>query len=245
MDNIIDDWYDKAIAAGQGFKSEEERQDYVKAIGDPMKHPLFADNTEDLEGNPLAEALRCLREEDKTPIEIATMYKDEGNDWMKKGDKKSLNEAYDRYTHAISVLDGTKSSAVSGASNFDAETGMTEFPSSSGSSEASTVPSLYPEELLLQNKNKQASIIAEESEKNSEEIIMLKSQILSNRCMISLTLKNYGLCIRDADTAIILWPANIKAHYRKCRALGTIILVILCSLFLDTLVNRTRFFYSH
>jgi len=49
--------------------------------GDPCKHPLFATSTEDLEGHPLTEAFRCLREEDKTNLELAIMYKIEGNEW--------------------------------------------------------------------------------------------------------------------------------------------------------------------
>lgn len=67
--DAMDDWYDRALAAGFGFKSEEEKQEYIKSIGDPMKHPLFAQTTEDLEGHPLTEAFRVLREEDKTLVE--------------------------------------------------------------------------------------------------------------------------------------------------------------------------------
>ena len=210
----LDDWYDNALKAGQGFKSDKEREDYIKSIGDPMMHPLFAENTEDLEGNPLAEALRALREEDKTPIEIATMYKDEGNDWLKKGDKKSMNEAYDRYSHALNILDRTASAATSGASSFNPETGVTEH-----SSEKGKVSSLYPEELL--SPHQQQLIKSEEdSAKELEEEKLLKSQIYSNRALVSLNLKNFGSCVRDADSSILLWPSNIKAHYRKCKALG-------------------------
>ncbi len=90
----------------QGFKSEEEKKAYFDELGDPFKHPLFAATTEDLEGHPLAEAFRVLREEDKTPIELATMYKDEGNEWIKKNTLKDTNEAIIRYTHALTFLDG-------------------------------------------------------------------------------------------------------------------------------------------
>ena len=209
----LDDWYDNAIKAGQGFKTDKEREDYIKSIGDPMMHPLFAENTEDLEGNPLAEALRALREEDKTPIEVATMYKDEGNDWLKKGDKKSLNEAYDRYSHAINILEGTASAAASGASSFTAATGL------EPSEDKCTVSSLYPEELLSPHQQHLTQSV-EEEKASLEEERMLKSQILSNRAMVSLTLKNNGSCISDCDSSLSFWPGNIKAHYRKCRALG-------------------------
>ena len=220
----LDDWYDNALKAGQGFKSDKEREDYIKSIGDPMMHPLFAESTEDLEGNPLAEALRALREEDKTPIEIATMYKEEGNDWLKKGDKKSLHEAYDRYTHAINVLDGTVRAAVSGASSFNATTGETTAPKLHNESN-STIASLYPSELLPRAECEDTPF-PPEALKMGEEESMLRSQIFSNRAMVSLSLMNYGSCIRDADSSILCWSKNIKAHYRKCKSLGKSMLCI-------------------
>ena len=220
----LDDWYDNALKAGQGFKSDKEREDYIKSIGDPMMHPLFAESTEDLEGNPLAEALRALREEDKTPIEIATMYKEEGNDWLKKGDMKSLHEAYDRYTHAINVLDGIVQAAVSGASSFNATTGETTAPKIHDESN-STIASLYPSELLPRAKCGDTSSPSE-TLKISQEESMLRSQIFSNRAMVSLSLMNYGSCIRDADSSILFWSKNIKAHYRKCKSLSKSMLCI-------------------
>lgn len=33
MDELIDNWYDGAIANGQGFQSAEERQAYIDSIG--------------------------------------------------------------------------------------------------------------------------------------------------------------------------------------------------------------------
>lgn len=61
--DALNDWYEKALQEGKGFQSEEERQEYLKSIGDPLKHPMFAQSTEDLIGNPLADGLRMLREE--------------------------------------------------------------------------------------------------------------------------------------------------------------------------------------
>ena len=214
----LDDWYDNAIKAGQGFKSDKEREDYIKSIGDPMMHPLFAECTEDLVGNPLAEGLRLLREEDKTPIEIAIMYKDEGNEWLKKGDKKSLNEAYDRYSHALSILDRTVSAAVSGASSFNAATGVTS-PSNAISPNESIVPSLYPLE-VTQRKDEEKDLTNDEKRKADADENLLRSQILSNRALVSLTLLNHGSCIRDTEAALKCWSGNVKAHYRKCKSLG-------------------------
>lgn len=45
----------------QGFKSEEEKLQYFKDLGDPLAHPMFATDTADLEGNPLVEAIRAIK----------------------------------------------------------------------------------------------------------------------------------------------------------------------------------------
>jgi hypothetical protein len=177
-DNALDDWYDKALRDGFGFKSEKEKQDYIASIGDPMKHPLFARTTEDLEGHPLTEAFRCLREDDKTNVGLAEMYKEEGNEWMKKSDKKSLSEAYIRYSHALTFVD--KADAAR-ADFSDAET-----------------------------------------EDRAVDLKKLRSVILSNRALASLNITNYGKCYKDCDKAISLYPSNMKAHYRKCKALMTL-----------------------
>lgn len=118
MDAAIDglsNWYDSALAAGAGFKSEEERQEYIKSLGDPMNHPMFATCAEDMEGHPMVEAIRQIREEDKTFVELALMYKDEGNEWMRKKDKKSLLEAYIRYTHALRFVADAESARSAGS----------------------------------------------------------------------------------------------------------------------------------
>ena len=172
--DAMDDWYDRALAAGFGFKSEEEKQEYIKSIGDPMKHPLFAQTTEDLEGHPLTEAFRVLREEDKTLVELAEMYKEEGNQWIKKSTKKDYEAAFDRYSHALTYLDKADKAREDG----------TECTSDS-----------------------------------TADLKMIRSQILSNRALSSLNLTNYGRCYKDCDRAIYLWPGNLKAHLRKCKAL--------------------------
>jgi hypothetical protein len=107
----LDDWYDRCIAEGMGFKSDEERQAYVASLGDPLAHPMFATSTEDLEGHPLTEAFRLLREEDKTPLELCAMYKDEGNEWMKGGTRKGWKEGLVRYVHALSFVEGNKNNS--------------------------------------------------------------------------------------------------------------------------------------
>ena len=55
------DWYEQALNAGQGFKSEEEKEQYFKELGDPLCHPMFATDTEDLEGHPLVDAIRAIK----------------------------------------------------------------------------------------------------------------------------------------------------------------------------------------
>ena len=59
---------------------------------------MFAQTTEDLEGNPLTEeAFRAIREEDESSVELMYLYRDEGNEWMKKkadGDVKKQNKGF-------------------------------------------------------------------------------------------------------------------------------------------------------
>ncbi len=49
-----------------------------------------------------------------------------------------------------------------------------------------------------------------------------RSQLLSNRAMINLNLKNYNMCIKDCELAIHYWKKNTKAYYRKCKALASL-----------------------
>lgn len=48
-------------------------QAYFDALGDPCDHPLFADS-EDLVDNPMVDAFRVLREEDKVHIYHVTTF---------------------------------------------------------------------------------------------------------------------------------------------------------------------------
>ena len=99
------DWIDEALAAGFGFKSDEERRTYLASLGDPLAHPLFADSAEACQEHPLSGAFRALNEEDKTAAELAAMYKEEGNQWLKHGSVKDFREAYNCYTHGLRHVD--------------------------------------------------------------------------------------------------------------------------------------------
>lgn len=138
----------------QGFKSEEEREAYFAEIGDPLKHPFWAESAEDMEGHPLVEAFRCLREEDKTQVELALLYKDEGNEWMKTKSKKNLHEAHVRYTHALTFLDEADKARREGT-EADADKGA--------------------------------------------DLHQIRSQILNNRALTSMHLKNYGVALKDIN----------------------------------------------
>jgi hypothetical protein len=105
MDNFIDEWYDKALAAGQGFKTEAERQAYIESLGDPEDHPMFATDPDKLSSHPMTEAFRQLNEEDKTQYELVIMYKEEANDLMKKGNKQGWRDAVVRYTHSLTFIE--------------------------------------------------------------------------------------------------------------------------------------------
>jgi hypothetical protein len=178
----FDDWIEEALARGEGFKSDKERSDYVASIGDPMKHPMFATTTEDLEGNPLVDAFRAIREEDKTNMELAQMYKDEGNEWVKTSNSetklskknKYYHDAHNCYSHALTYIENAYKARNDGIEDI-----------------------------------KDASI----------DIDLSKSQLLGNRALTSLSLLNYGSCIKDCDVAIKLWVKNMKAHYRRIKSL--------------------------
>lgn len=174
FDETLDDWIDEALKRGEGFKTQEEKDAYLAQIGDPMKHPMFATSAEDMKDHPLTEAFRQLREEDKSFVELAIMYKDEGNDFIKKKSKKDMNEAYDRYSYALTFI-----LKASEARNNDSE--------------------------HIKDKD--------------VDLNLLRSQILSNRAQASLNIKNYRYCITDCDNAIKFWSSNIKAYFRKAKAL--------------------------
>ena len=100
-DNVIDDWYDQALANGQGFKSEEEKKAYLDSLGDPLDHPMFATSAEQIARHPLGDAFRLLKEEDKTAYELAVMYKDEGNEFMRGKTSEDYRNAIDKYDQAL------------------------------------------------------------------------------------------------------------------------------------------------
>jgi hypothetical protein len=107
-----------------------------------------------MEGHPLVEAFRCLREEDKTQVELALLYKDEGNEWIKTKTRKNMHEAYVRYTHAMSFLDEADKARREG-SEAEADKGVN--------------------------------------------LHQLRSQVLNNRALASMTLKNYGIALKDIN----------------------------------------------
>jgi hypothetical protein len=78
-DEDLDDWYDQAMLKEkgiEGYGSEEAKQAYLDDLGDPLMHPMWAE-PEDCVNHPMMEAFRAMREEDKTTLELAVMYKDE------------------------------------------------------------------------------------------------------------------------------------------------------------------------
>ena len=66
---------------------------------------MFAESAEDMKNHPLYGAFRAINEEDKTNSELALMYKDEGNQWLKKATKKDIYEAKNCYSHALGFID--------------------------------------------------------------------------------------------------------------------------------------------
>ena len=178
--------------------------------GDPCKHPLFATSTEDLEGHPLTEAFRCLREEDKTNLELAIMYKIEGNEWSQKKTKKSYIESYLRYTHAISFIDKAiieEENKVRDNNNYGGDKDKDNSYKSDGAINNTTVAFNNNYDNINNNENN-----------NIQELYILKSQLYSNRALTCYNLNNYRRCYLDCDEAIKFYSMNMKAYYRKCQA---------------------------
>lgn len=165
------------------------------------KHPLFARTTEDLEGNPMVEAFRQIKEEDKNNYELVLMYKEEGNEWIKdKKKKKNLTEAYNNYSHSLMLLRKVYDDYY-------------QFHSSSTNSNDKIN---NRKEGNSEDKKKDNEYIKTLSR---EEIDKTHSQILSNRALASLLLTNYGSCKNDCLAAIKLLPTNMKAYSRLCKSL--------------------------
>jgi hypothetical protein len=176
-------------------------------MGDPLSHPLFAGSTEDLEGNEMVEAFRCLREEDKTPVELAVLYKDEGNEWMKKKVKKDLKEAIIRYTHALGFLDEDDRSG--GGDSDDKDKDEEEEPQvvlldeegEEGGDKSVSGVQVGVEDVTVKEQQQQKE--EEESSRaaggGTGRNSVLRSQILNNRALASMHLKNFGSALGDIN----------------------------------------------
>lgn len=108
-----------------------------------------------------------LQEEDKTFLELAVMYKEEGNEWMKKKAPKDMREAFSCYSVGI-------------------------------------------------DKGEKA---LEDRVADLGEIYPVMSTLYANRALCSLNLKNYRVAYEDSTKSLQFNSANVKAHYRKCKAL--------------------------
>ena len=208
--------------------------------GDPCKHPLFATSTEDLEGHPLTEAFRCLREEDKTNLELAIMYKIEGNEWSQKKTKKSYIESYLRYTHAISFIDKAiieEENKLRGNNNHGDDNGNDNNNKSDGVINNTTVAFNNKYDYINNNENNSKD---NNKDYNSiQELYILKSQLYSNRALTCYNLNNYRRCYLDCDEAIKFYSMNMKAYYRKCQAF------IKLKKFNECLLTCNEYLYHH
>lgn len=187
------DWYEKALLKEkgiEGYGSEEAKQEYLADLGDPLDHPMWAD-PEECQQHPMMEAFRQLREEDKTNLELATMYKDEGNEWLKGGLEKMkkaeakerlrhLHESRGCYEHALTFIKTAED-------NNDSD-GIAVVATSSGDTCA----------------------VCERD--------VLKSQIISNKALVALHLRNFGECKKDARLSVDIWKYNCKGWFRMCKA---------------------------
>lgn len=96
------------------------------------------------------------------------MYKEEGNQWIKRKTPKDIREAFNCY--AVGIGHGDKALSEDRVADID---------------------QIYP----------------------------IMSTLYGNRAMCSLQLKNYRAAYVDSCKALQFNCSNIKAHYRKCKAL--------------------------
>lgn len=216
-DSVIDNWYDKALADGQGFKSKAERQAYIDEIGDPLDHPMFAETAEQIARHPLGDAFRLLREEDKTEYELVLMYKDEGNEFMKSKKQHDYKNAIDKYDESLSHIDAMETDRKEMVSGHDDGIGEA---SNDDDIEEITSPAVMKRK--DEEQQEWGDKKAEGDEGRNIDIPKLRSQVISNKALAQFGLKNYRTCITECDKALGAWPGNMKAHFRKAKALSMI-----------------------
>ena len=215
-DGVIDNWYDQALADGKGFKSEEEKKAYLDELGDPLDHPMFAETAEQIANHPLGDAFRLLREEDKTEYELVMMYKDEGNEFMKSKLNHDYKNAIDKYNESLSHVDAMeeeRKEKEAACISTDKDAGAKLLEGEDDIEEIAS-PSIIKQEKESDSKEKQNG-----DDGSTVDIGKLRSQILSNKAFAHLGLKNYRTCITECDKALASWPSNMKAHFRKAKAL--------------------------
>jgi len=193
-----DDWIDKAVANGMGFKSNEERQQYIDAIGDPLEHPLFAENEDAMKNHPLAKAFQGMKEEELSHYKNALVYKDEGNMFVKKGTLEYYAKARDKYKAALEYI-----------AKHEKGEQLAESKDCSEVIKNTTIP-VIPQKVVEEEAATQAQ---------TDE---LKAQIYSNLSLIELSCKNYRQCVEYSNEVIVNIPGTnkLKAHFRKCKSLS-------------------------
>ena len=157
---------------------------------------------EDLEGNPMVEAFRQLREEDKTRVELVLMYKDEGNEFMRKKTSKERHEAIKRYSHALTLLDAADEARREGKEDeADRAVNLFQLRSQVFNNRAMALMFLKNYGLALKDLTKVPFPLPPPSSCPPSRLFLLHEA--------------HGCC----SQALLYDPQNIKAHYRKCKVL--------------------------
>uniref|UniRef100_A0A7R9Y8L8 Cns1/TTC4 wheel domain-containing protein n=1 Tax=Pinguiococcus pyrenoidosus TaxID=172671 RepID=A0A7R9Y8L8_9STRA len=77
----------------------------------------------------------------------------------------------------------------------------------------------FRDAIIMYGKALQESQQLESEYSGSEEGKQEISKLWSNAAAANLSLRNWGSALKAADAAIDLWDGNVKAYYRKCKAL--------------------------
>ena len=170
--------------------------------------------------HPLADAFRSLKEEGKSKVELAVLYKDEGNQWIKKNTENDSKEARACYTHALSLIEEALNESMHGIVHSSHEpTSEQSLAENMLAAQLASVQQKFPNIKPIDTSISSTENSPPQTSLSMSELLTLKSQLYSNRAMAALLLKNYGDCCKDADLAIASQNDNIKAHFRKAKAL--------------------------
>uniref|UniRef100_A0A7S1XL21 Cns1/TTC4 wheel domain-containing protein n=1 Tax=Phaeomonas parva TaxID=124430 RepID=A0A7S1XL21_9STRA len=160
----ITKFIEESLAAGKGWKSEEEKQAYFDSIENCA---IFAEDTTEMNQYDI-DAFNNMIYDNRTPAELLDNFRDRGNTHFKTGKRNRM---------------------------------------------------FYRDALVMYGKALQQSRLLEQEYQDSPEGKEEISKLWSNCAAANLNLRNWRSALQAAEVALELWEENVKAVYRKTKAL--------------------------